>query len=81
MAQPCTRTYADDVTDALALLDAAQREIKNWRAHLNALADDPEPSPGRAHQARRCGEIVAAAINGAVCNTRDAVGDISHISH
>jgi hypothetical protein len=79
MAQPCTRTYADDVTDALTLLDDAQREIKNWRAHLNALREDP--NPGRARQAQRCGEIVAAAINAAVCNTRDAVGDITRISH
>jgi hypothetical protein len=79
MAQPCTRTYADDVTDALTLLDNAAREIKNWRAHLNALREDP--CHGRARQAHRCGEIAAAAINEAVCNTRGAVGDISRISH
>jgi hypothetical protein len=81
MAQPCTRTYCDDAADALALLDDAQRELANWRAHLNALASDPQPNPGRALQAKRCGEIVAAAINAAACNTRDAVSDVTRISH
>lgn len=70
MAQPCTRTYADDVTDALTLLDNAEREIKNWRAHLNALREDPVY--GRGWQALRSAEIVRNTINTATCDTARA---------
>ena len=73
MAQPCTRTYADDVTDALTLLEAAERELRNWRSHLDALLADP--TPGHAYQATRSARIVAAAINEAACNTAGAIND------
>lgn len=67
MAQPCTRTYADDVTDALTLLDNVESEIKNWRAHLNALRENP--GYGRGLQAIRSAKIVRNTINTATCDT------------
>lgn len=70
MAQPCTRTYADDVTDALTLLDDVEREIKNWRAHLNALKANP--GYGQGLQAIRSAEIVRNAVNTATCDTARA---------
>jgi hypothetical protein len=70
MAQPCTRTYCDDVTDALTLLDDAQRELDNWRAHLNALATNPSYS--RSLQALRSAAIVRNAIQTAACDTARA---------
>jgi hypothetical protein len=75
MAQPDTRTYSDDVTDALALLDDAQREINNWRAHLNAL--HANPSYGVARQASRSAAIVGNAIATATCDTDRATSRLT----
>jgi hypothetical protein len=69
MAQPCTRTYRDDVSDALELLARVEQEIPNWRAHLNAL--DPA-APGHAHAARKVALTVRAMVNEAVCDTAGA---------
>lgn len=74
MAKPCTRTYCDDVTDALALLDTIDRELPNWRAHLNAITEDP--GYGRGLQAQRCGKIIQEAVNTALCDTIRASGQL-----
>jgi hypothetical protein len=77
MAIPCTRTYRDDVTDALEMLERAERELANWRAHLNAL--DPT-APGHAHAAAGSARIVQALVNEAVCATRNAAGQVPSIA-
>lgn len=67
MAMDLPRTVADDVADALAALDAAQREITHWRAHLHHIRADA--GPGAALAARRCARIVAAVVADAVAHT------------
>jgi hypothetical protein len=65
------RTATDDATDALAALDAAARELANWRAHLLRVQRDPTfPA---ALQARRSAQVVAGVIADAVASTRRAV--------
>lgn len=71
MAADIHRTATDDATDALAALDAAARELANWRAHLARVQRDP--SFAAALQARRSAQVVAEVIADAVKNTRRAV--------
>lgn len=62
------RSSADDVADALARLDDAERELANWRAHLHRAARGA--NPGVLDQARRSARIVGACIDAA----RDLTG-------
>lgn len=71
MAQPCTRTHADEVTDALAQLAVVEREIRNWRGHLEALTHNPEP--GHAVMAIRVKNIVVDAVLNAAGHTQQAL--------
>jgi hypothetical protein len=74
MAQPCTRTHLDEVTDALARLDAAQQEIRNWRAHLEALTGDA--ATGYAIMAVRCKNIAVNAVLDAAGHTQQALNKL-----
>jgi hypothetical protein len=70
MAMDLPRSSADDVADALARLDDAERELANWRAHLRRAARGA--NPGVLDQARRSARIVGACIDGARDLTADA---------
>lgn len=63
MARDLHRTTEDAALDALAALDAAQRELAHWRAHLERLAVMPEPGIGQQafHAARIVTGIVGQA--------------------
>lgn len=71
MAADIHRTATDDATDALAALDAAARELANWRAHLARVQRDP--SFAAALQASRSALVVSGVIAEAVVSTRRAV--------
>lgn len=68
MAADLIRTTSDDVADALAALDAAVRELENWRAHLQQAVADP--APGVAMQARRSACVVSCLVADAGAHTR-----------
>jgi hypothetical protein len=70
MAADTPRTVADDAADALTALDAAARELDNWRAHLTRVVADP--TPGVTMQARHSSRIVAGIVADAVARTTDA---------
>lgn len=79
MAADIARTPTDDAAEALAALDAADRELRNWRAHLERILVDPN-SPGTAHQACRSSSIVAGVVADAVARTRDAARRVASTS-
>lgn len=70
MAAVIQRTTDDDVTDALRAIADAEREIRNWRAHLQRIDGEPERS-GIAEQARRSARIVAGCVATAAQHTAD----------
>lgn len=61
MAADIPRTVSDDAADALAALDAAERELVNLRAHLERLRAHPDYSI--AVTARRSAKIGAACLS------------------
>lgn len=67
MATPDTRTTTDDAADALAHIEAAEREMVNLRAHLQRAVQTP--APGHAHQARRSAGIIEAELERAAAAT------------
>jgi hypothetical protein len=69
MAADIIRTVDDDVTDAITALAAAERELANWRTHLERARTDV--TPGAAMQARRSSRIVAGIVAEAVARTMD----------
>lgn len=79
MAKPCTRTHADEVTDALAQLADAERELRNWRGHLEAQLADPHP--GHALMAVRVKNIVVNAVLDAATHTQRASNAVHQIEH
>lgn len=60
MAQPCTRTPADNLSDALRELADAETAISNWRARLQELESDPQDA---AHRAKLCAHAKNIAVN------------------
>lgn len=79
MAKPCTRTHADEVTDALTQLADAERELSNWRGHLQAQLADPHP--GHALMAVRCKNIVVNAVLDAATHTQRASNALHQTDH
>lgn len=71
MAADIARTATDDALDALTALDAAARELGNWRAHLLRVVADPAAA-GSAQQARSCAGRVAGVVDDAMAHSRDA---------
>jgi hypothetical protein len=67
MATADTRTWTDDATDALRQLEVAERELANWRAHLEAVLH--APTEGRALMAARSQGIVSDAVHEAARKT------------
>lgn len=74
MAAPNTRTWTDDVSDALTELTAAERELRNWRAHLEALQDNP--AMGYALMAVRCKNTTVNALLDAAGHTQQALNHL-----
>lgn len=72
MGTHVTRTAADELTEVESKLDAAFAEMRNWRGHLETMAEHPADSEAVAHQARRSARIVAALIAEAESGTRVA---------
>lgn len=70
MAIADTRTWTDDVSDALTQLDVVQRELTNWRAHLEALQTNP--APGHALMAARVKNVAVNAVLDAAGHTAAA---------
>lgn len=66
------RTVADEVADAYRALDAAEREMENWRAHLAHLQLFDEDAPAISQQATRSARIVKALIADAEAYARAA---------
>jgi hypothetical protein len=79
MAKPCTRTHADEVTDALAKLADAEREMRNWRGHLEAQLVNPHP--GHALMAVRVKNIVVNAVLDAATLTQYASNALHQTDH
>lgn len=75
MAQPCTRTPTDDLSDAHRQIEDAERELANWKAHLVRAAQDP--SYALILQAQRSGRIVRAAVIEAYDSTCDATSRLA----
>lgn len=71
MAKPCTRTPADEYADALNRLEAANRELTNWRAHLQAAAEALH-NPGHRHAAENSARIVYDLVAEATALTHQA---------
>jgi hypothetical protein len=67
MATADTRTWTDDANDALRQLEVAERELANWRAHLEAVLRDP--TEGHVLMADRTQSIVNAAVHDAARKT------------
>lgn len=62
MGTHVTRTAAEDTVDALAAIDDALRALRDLRAQINSIIDNPDSAVGVAHQARRNSEIARASI-------------------
>jgi hypothetical protein len=75
MAADITRTAADDATDALAALTALERELVNYRAHLERIRRGGELAT--ALQARRSAAVAAGVLTDAVTRTHHAVCRLS----
>ena len=74
MATADTRTWQDDANDALRQLEVAERELANWRAHLQAVLNDP--SEGHALMAARSQGIVSYTVHEAgrkTCRVRSCL--------
>lgn len=71
MAMDLNRTAEDAALDALRALDAAETELRNWRAHLERLA--ASPSEGIGHQAFHAGRVVSGVIAQAQAATAEGV--------
>jgi hypothetical protein len=66
MATDLIRTPADDAAAAVAALDRAFCEMRNWYSHLEQMAAHPEDRDAIAFQARRSARIVSALLEEAV---------------
>lgn len=71
MAMDLNRTPEDAALDALRTLDAAEAEMRNWRAHLERLA--ATPSEGVGHQAFHAARVVSGVIAQAQQHTAEGV--------
>lgn len=72
MGQHTPRTAAEEIAEAKGKLDAAFAEMRNWRGHLDTMAEHVEDREAVAYQARRSAGIVAALIAEAEAGTRVA---------
>lgn len=63
MATADTRTWTNDVSDALRQLEVAEHELRNWRAHLETVLQDP--TEGHVLMATRSQSIVSDAVHDA----------------
>ena len=70
MAKPCTRTAADDITDALRELQDAQATLAVWRTHLLGLQD--HPNAHKARGAQRVKNIAVGLVLDAAGHTQQA---------
>lgn len=70
MAQPCTRTAADDVSDALDELNDIRKALANWQAHLEAFSADP--TAARARVTARAKNIAVNLVIDAAAHTQQA---------
>lgn len=70
MAQDLHRHPSDAALDALAALDAAERELRNWRAHLERMT--AAPTRGIGLQAVHTSRVVAAVVAQAGERTAEA---------
>jgi hypothetical protein len=70
MAKPCTRTAADDVTDALRELQDAQAALAIWRTHLLGL--QAHPSEHKARGLQRAKNIAVGLVLDAAGHTQQA---------
>jgi len=73
-----TRTVDDEAAAALAGIEAAQRELENWREHVLRARRSGEP--GVAHQARRSAQIVSGCVSEAVAHTAELVHRVERTS-
>lgn len=70
MAQPCTRTAADDLSDALQEVNDALKALRNWRDQLTGL--QAYPTAQRARGAARAKNIAVNLVIDAGAHTQQA---------
>lgn len=58
MGSHIQRTAADDLTDAQAALNQAQRALRDLQSHLDGIIANPEGAAAKAHAAKRNAGIV-----------------------
>ena len=67
------RTVMEEVTDAVAAIDAARVEMDLWRDNLLRIQDEADKNINIAYQARRNSQIVIGLVRQADSRTGAAI--------